>query len=52
MMTGINGWVPGCLPDANPNACLNCPNDEIRRECARINANMANNKPLNAQLST
>ena len=52
MMTGINGWVPGCLPDANPNACLNCPNDEIRRECARINANMANNKPLNAQLPT
>ena len=49
-MTGINGWKPGCLPDANPNACLDCPNDKIRHECAHINANMANNKPLNAPI--
>ena len=50
-MTGINGWrKPGCLPDPAQlhNACVDCPDDNIRYECTRIPANMANNRPLNA----
>ena len=44
-MTRINGWKSGCLPDPDQlhNACVDCPDDNIRYECTGILANIANN---------